>query len=428
MRFDSDVALLGTGLAPLIAASRFLSEGKSVLLLNPDRDFFLEDSELPLDPCLPALGPGSLRADRLEAHLPEQAFEVLSPLYPGSVEMWPARASDPADYHDSTAPHLRARSRLFAASGQDFARLEDFYVEAADAGLHPQLLEGMQAGKRFPGVAVASENVRGVMVPRICDVDVVPYRNGVLEFVRERVDPGGAERLLCGVSQVELMPGGVRFHAGGAAHTARISDGVLVFWTPRLTPWILAQAKRAELPSEVLAQMMPAGLRHWEEWSLVSRTAIDPAVVGVTRDVAVWAEIEGSPQRRGVPAVSAGADVEHRLTVLRGGRLLPAGSATSGGESWASAESFEALGELLQGFLKWERFSVRSMRPRSILDWGAPAGANEGRDPRQSMSRVLSWRDPFARVVSHCDGPIVDVVRSARDAAEALLARDGGAE
>ncbi len=428
MRFDSDVALLGTGLAPLIAASRLLSEGKSVLLLNPDRDFFLEDSELSLDPCLPALGSGSLRVERLEAHLPEQAFEVLSPLYPGSIEMWPARANDSDVYHDSSAPHLRARSRLFTGFGQEFARFEDFYVEMEDAGLHPQLLEGLQAGKRFPGVAVASESVRGVLVPRICDVDVIPYRNGVLEFVRERLAPGQSERLLCGVSQVEVMPGGVRFRAGGAAHTARINDGILVFWTPRLTPWILAQAKRAEIPSDEFARMMPAGLRHWEEWSLVSRTAIDPGVVGVTRDLAVWAEIEGSPQRRDASSTPALSELEHRLTVLRGGRLQSVGSASSGGESWVSAESFEALGELLQGFLKWERFSVRAMRPRSIHDWGEPAGVRESTDPRQTLARVLSLRDPFVQLVSHCDGPIVDVVRSARDAAEALLARDGGVE
>ncbi len=52
MTFDSDVALFGTGVAPLVAANHLLVQGKSVLLLNPDWDFFLEDSELPLDPML----------------------------------------------------------------------------------------------------------------------------------------------------------------------------------------------------------------------------------------------------------------------------------------------------------------------------------------------------------------------------------------
>ena len=36
MPFDSDVALLGTGVAPLVAANHLLAQGKSVLLLNPD--------------------------------------------------------------------------------------------------------------------------------------------------------------------------------------------------------------------------------------------------------------------------------------------------------------------------------------------------------------------------------------------------------
>ena len=53
---DSDVALIGTGIAPLIAAAHLISQGKRVLVLNPDFDFFLEDSELPLDPMLPLEG------------------------------------------------------------------------------------------------------------------------------------------------------------------------------------------------------------------------------------------------------------------------------------------------------------------------------------------------------------------------------------
>jgi predicted oxidoreductase len=38
--FDSDFALIGTGVAPLVAASSLISQGKSVLVLNPDFFFF----------------------------------------------------------------------------------------------------------------------------------------------------------------------------------------------------------------------------------------------------------------------------------------------------------------------------------------------------------------------------------------------------
>ena len=37
---DSDVVLLGNGVASLVAANHLVSQGYSVLLLNPDDDFF----------------------------------------------------------------------------------------------------------------------------------------------------------------------------------------------------------------------------------------------------------------------------------------------------------------------------------------------------------------------------------------------------
>ena len=77
---SADDALLGTGIAPLVAANHLLAQGKSVLLLNPDRDFFLEDSELPLDPLLQGLPDPK----RLTRSSPEQALAELRPDFPGA--------------------------------------------------------------------------------------------------------------------------------------------------------------------------------------------------------------------------------------------------------------------------------------------------------------------------------------------------------
>src|ERR1700722_19873625 len=103
--YDSDVALIGTGLAPLVAASHLISQGKSVLVLNPDFDFFLEDSEMELDPLLP-LTTASLDPQRLKANLPEQVHAELRPFFPGAVESWAPGVPESAGFHDADAPHV----------------------------------------------------------------------------------------------------------------------------------------------------------------------------------------------------------------------------------------------------------------------------------------------------------------------------------
>ena len=71
MQIECEVALLGTGLAPLLAAQALSRQGHSVLLLNPDHDFFRENSELPLEPLLvgesvPTDLPGTVSLQRVE--------------------------------------------------------------------------------------------------------------------------------------------------------------------------------------------------------------------------------------------------------------------------------------------------------------------------------------------------------------------------
>src|SRR3954471_16675553 len=139
MPSDSDVALVGTGIASLVAAQHLLSQGKSVLVLNPDRDFFLEDSELPLDPLLPLPGPA-----RVSESLPDRALAELRPHFPGAVEFWSPDSAAPgaSGVHDASAPHVPGPPRLWiggpAARGSrpSRERLEELYVECADAGLN----------------------------------------------------------------------------------------------------------------------------------------------------------------------------------------------------------------------------------------------------------------------------------------------------
>ena len=97
MTSEVDVVLVGTGLAPLVAAQQLRSQGKEVLLLNPDYDFFREDSELCLDPFWPIRKEHEiLITDRILRSSPERAYEILKPFFPGSLELWKPQKKEKA--------------------------------------------------------------------------------------------------------------------------------------------------------------------------------------------------------------------------------------------------------------------------------------------------------------------------------------------
>jgi hypothetical protein len=410
MPSDCDVALLGTGVAPLLAASTLLAEGKSVLLLNPEYDFFSENSELPLDPLWPAAEQG-ITLEQLRQSLPEEALQYLRPHFPGAVELWPVSGSSQGGttgYRDRFAPHVRTRQRLWVQSRdhlqrtqrvQDWQEIEDLYLRAADAGLNPQSLEGLQAYRRFPGSSATrqppSGNLKGILIPKLSDVDVPRYRNGLREFIRDRMD---TDRVVTQASQIELTFDGIRYRSGGSARTALLREGLMVFWTPRLTQWVLSQAKKFEVTPK-----LPRGVRIWEDWSVVSREPIDPSIIGCMENMVAWAEVEGAPEEDREKFV-------RRLAVLRGGTLFPLNSresASAEASTWASADSFRSLSRLCHDYLGWENYTVRSVRPRAILEWDQSA---------QPESFLLMQGSYTARVICGGDGPLVQVARTVRNA------------
>lgn len=402
-----DVALIGTGVAPLVAAYDLISQDKSVLLLNPDPDFFLEDSELSLDPLLPQ---GTMSVERLSRGLLDASLAELRSAFPGAVEQWPPPGTGKySGFHDVFAPHVRSRSRIWIArehlsEGQgpgtrnkhdlNWESLEDFYVDASDAQLVPQILDGIAAVKKFPGFMAGTGAYRGLVVPKLWDADVTRYRNGLLEFIRERLD---LSNVVCNATQLDYIPSGsgvgLRFHDGQALRTALVNQGTLVFWTPRMTPIVAAMGRSAALTNR------PKGVRLWEQWALNSRDPLDPAWVGMFEDMAVWAEVEGAP-----------LDPIHLLTVLKAGPLVSQEEwqQPRGGVTWASSDSFQALSRLFHGFMRWDRFSVRSMRARAVFEW-----------ERSDVLQLRAGESPVLGVTA-CDGPLADVIRVARGACDAL--------
>jgi hypothetical protein len=392
MVIDSDIVLLGTGIAPLVAANTLTGQGKSVLILNPDWDFFLENSELPMDPFMPeGSEKNSVLLKRLEKAWPEHVLGDLRPDFPGAVEYWggtQTKSDEDQGYQDLEAPFVRNRGRLWVASGKEISQeyLESFYVECEDHGFNPAIMEGIQITKRFPGCNSREQNFFGLYLPKICDTDLYRYRNGLLEYVRERL---GAQKVVCGATQIEFIPDGVRFYSDGQARTARIREKMIVFWTPKMTNWIQNQSKRFEVKA-----IKPNGIRVWEEWTLASRAKLDPSVVGVYRNMVVWTDVEGSPEH-------TKSDL-NRLLVLRAGKMNALGDA----QEWAQGESFEDLSDLCLNFLKWEHFKISSFRPHAVFDWD------------QETIWPLSKSSPRVDVVSGADGPLFRVVKAARNACE----------
>ncbi|MBU6375983.1 MAG: hypothetical protein KGQ59_08315 [Bdellovibrionales bacterium] len=370
MSLECEYALLGTGLAPLLSAQSLIRQGHSVLLLNPDHDFFRENSEMPLEPLLAGSLHNAIVLKQVELQRLEKARSVLAPEFPGALEEWPRDPQQGAyrGFRDPDAPFLRARRWNWVPPTYD-----DAFLRFLDAGWNPQLTQGLVAARGFPGYnwqRNLSPSFQTLSLDRLVDVDLDRYRNGILEFVRSRVSP---ERMLTSASGLELNDQNIRFFHRGATMHARVKKGLWVFWTPRLTAWL--EKLCANHKQERLLPAPP--LTAWEQWSLRSREPIDSTQVGITEDGVAWASCHGEPR-------------EPRLEL---DVLMPAAS----GGKLAAAESFQRLGRFVQNFLNWEHFCIRDLKTRVLL----------GLPPQEW---VFHGAQIPVRVMSGSDGALVGLV------------------
>lgn len=392
----AEVVLVGTGVAPLIAAYDLLAQGLRPIIVNPERDFFLENCELSLDPWIPWSTEADDLVARIKAGLQEGVLSGLRPVFPGAVEAWPGKGNGKEGYRDPQAPFVRARGRLWLVTDPEqqplWRKLEDLFVVLHDADLNPQILDGVSAIKRFPACNSEERMGQGIWVPRVADVDLTRFRVGLLEFVRERL---GDDGVLCEASQMQWTEQGLRFHYRGQVRTGLASRATMVFWTPALQSWIQAQLRALEV-----RVTLPQGIRQWEEWVLNSREAIDPSTVGIWNDCVVWGDGEGAPDLAPTS----------RVRVLR-----PVGTDGSG---WASGDSFKSLHRLCQEFLRWEKFGVHRMDPKSTVLWKPGTTA---------MAVKTSKSAPSLWLVPGADGPLASIVTRVRESVATLGSQIGGA-
>ncbi len=380
MKLRVDYLLIGTGAAPLLAAQKLTARGDSVMILNPDSDFFLENSELSLD----LLSFESNTTDlsrRFANNFPEQVYRDLIPEFPGAVEI--AREEDlrrsAGPYQVAEAPWIRSRHRLWVAPERGVARdrLEVLYLRALDLGLKPQWLEGLPLAKRFPGFSfrdVESRNLDGwvgFVGPRLGDIDVSRYRTGLLEFVRERL---GRENVMTGVHLLNADQKGVRFQKSeGLPKNIEVGRAVLFFWTPKLDR-MLRQNLERHFPRGLKAYQESASLQRWEEWDLLSRDPVNPFLVAHLERVRIWAHGEGPPPAAGW----------NQIKVMMREKS----------DTWVDQESFDELSRLVFQFMGWDRFTVRKMTPRALYRWN-------GMTPIEYETGGLR-----TLIIPSCDGPL----------------------
>ncbi len=361
---ETEFVVLGTGLAPLVVARKLMEQGRDVLVVNPERDFFLEDSEFPIDP---VLAPDSRRIDDawFARHDPEKVFRRLSSIFPGPLDMVDLEHRDHAPGTRGESFQIRGQLWVEPRPSQTLGELathwndiENFYVKALGAKRSVREVDGAAVGFRFPGANRErfQSTQRALWVAGACELAVDSFRAAMLDFVRERLGP---DRLVFQPSQVAFEGDSFRLRREGRVERWRVREGMLVFWTPRLTHWL----EELEWDRWLKA---PALLRLWEEWVLNSRDPIGPMTIGCFDNCLVWGEPD--PPN----ALSGG-----RLHVLRRGETAPFGWGARPARprvQAASLHAFEDLSVLCHDFLEWQSFTVAALRPRVIFEAGKSGG------------------------------------------------------
>ena len=394
MKRKVDYLLIGTGVAPLLAAQRLSNRGDTVAILNPDADFFLENSELPLD----LFSFETKHADislRFKNNLPEQVYRDLIPEFPGAIELWKEENTLKHDkaFQVEEAPWIRSRYRLWIAPvrSKSADRLENLYLRTLDLGWKPKWLEGVSLAKRVPGFASKNSESRdlekwvGFMGPRFGDIDVGRYRTGLLEYVRERL---GRDHIHTRAHILDMDTKGVRFQlASGLPMNLEVGRAVLNFWTPKMERNLRNNLEKFQ-PRLLGAFEQSVKKQIWEEWDILSRDPVSPNVVAHLESVRVWSHGEGEPPPGGW----------NRIKLLR----------REASSSLLGEQSIQDLSKTLFRFLGWERCTVRGMSPRSFYRWNQTAPMEFDADGIKNV------------VILACDGPIHWIASQVRHAIDGV--------
>lgn len=388
MEVSSDVVLIGTGVAPLVTARNLIEQGRTVTILNPDHDFFLENSEFSIDPLL-LKNEEDLKSIDLSLSLEEQAFKILSPEFPGAIERWHFQSRDKKPSIDR--PVLKRRQRLWLKS-TDRPLLESLYLTLDKFDVHTQLLEDTLAVTKFPGFSDSQRkdetynHYLGVLAQYACDIDASRFRRGLLEFLREQQTK---VQILCGVDQLAFEKDGLRFVQKGESIRIPKKIPTVFYWTPRLSRWVVTLHEYASIPR----LYSPLATQTWSEWTIVSRDPMPLDTVGSFNEFLVYSEHE------------------YLLRVLARGKKIQWnwGVLDDSESTHGSAESIAAITDLFLKFLKWDRIGVRQYQPRYSFEWNL-----------SSFNYLATDQGRFC-IVGGVEGFLVRVVEHAKKMSDKIL-------
>jgi hypothetical protein len=388
MKPSVDYLLVGTGVAPLLAAQRLSSRGDRVMVLNPDSDFFLENSELPLD----LLSFETTNHDigrRFANNTPDQVYRDLISEFPGAIEIWKEEDEKNPNrpFQVESAPWVRSRHRMWLAQEKSYTveRVENLYLRLLELGLKPRWFEGSSLIRQLPGFTSRNlesrklKNCVGFIGPRFGDVDVNRYRTGLLEFIREKL---GRDHILTNAHLLDIDESGVDYQlVSGPPRTIEVKRAVLYFWTPKLERLLRGMLEKNN-PRMLGDFDASVHKQTWEEWEILSRDPVNPHVVAHLDGLRIWAHGEGVPPPGGWNLVKI-------MRRDQTGILL--------GE-----QSFNEVSDLVFQYLGWDRFTMRKMTPRTVYRWNRFNPIEFEADGVRSM------------IIQSCDGPLHWIARQVR--------------
>lgn len=343
---EVDYVLVGTGLSTLLSLKLILDQGGTAILLNPEREFFSENSELDFSPVFELEQRSFLSAENFRRLQSEVVFEELSPHFPGPFN-----------------PLIKNRRLVWMGKRGDpeWEQLELSSVQGFVEGAKVKERDLTELENVFPGL---DGRFRGYELGKYSEVDSASYREGLLQFLSQKYS---GSLLLAGVGSIRFSGKSIRFFAEGKLQQVRIKKSMIVCWTPRLSPWIAREFQKNSGRSAL-----------WEDWLIHTRAPVDPTMVVFLEGF--WIRPQGdricvSTMRR-VPA----QDTQRELF---------------------NEESFSRLRKLCHYYFNWTSIRLREYRHRSLL---------KGADLWASGVMHSSKDEIPVQIFCEADGYIGDVV------------------
>lgn len=378
---EYDCVVIGTGLAPLASAKKLIENGKSVLVLNPDQEFFNENTELPFNPILLNLDDVNLE-EKIINQKSEQLFNLLNPEYPGSVDIWP---ESKLGFYDRQVPRIFSRERVWVTQknennqkllSKNFKLIDGIKVAYLIPGASPQKLKN-------------SDSLFGVYTQNYADVEVDKYQIGFLRYINEKLSK---KDIHYGVWSIDFTKNGLHFHTKDGRFSVLVKGSVHIFWTPRLMSLLSSFLKKHS--KEFID---PLGRRPYVQWTLKSKEKINPKYSAVIKNAFLLAKITDDSD-------------ENALSLFIKESYLETDYRKAKETLFCGEGTFKKTAQLLEEFLGWQKFTLSNLKVFYCTEW----------TDKKNQIQIKNHNYKI-NISKFSDGFIGDVLKTGIQAAESVL-------